>query len=250
MNASSTPAAPPPDDRDARALGQPGDARVELVDQPRDRARRERVLANAGQVEAAHGRADVEARHVVGERRAALELDPARVRVERDRAREHHARARAPRERHDVDRELVRGVVARDEAGHHARVDRLGPVDHERHAHARDRRHRPAAQHLDVGVAAAHEHEIGLDRVHGLDGNAPRGDPRDEPPRPTPTRLAALWREFARRVEGSPRSCSARARPRTTRSGPPGCATSRASSPRACGCASSPTTPTTRCSRA
>jgi hypothetical protein len=57
----------------------------------------------------------------------------------------------------------------------------------------------PAAQHLDVGVAAAHEHEIGLDRVHGLDGNAPRGDPRMPDAKPD---LAALWRDFARRVEG------------------------------------------------
>ena len=28
-----------------------------------------------------------------------------------------------------IARELVRGVVARDEAGHHPRVDRLGSVD-------------------------------------------------------------------------------------------------------------------------
>ena len=82
-------------DRDARPRGQRRDPRVELGDQPRDRARGQRVLAHARQIEAAHGRAHVEARHVVGERRAALELDPARAAsIETARAITTRARAR------------------------------------------------------------------------------------------------------------------------------------------------------------
>jgi hypothetical protein len=87
------------DDRDARARGQRRDARVELVDEPRDRPRRERVLAHSRQVESAHGRADVEARDVVGERGTAVELDAVRRGIDRDRRRDHHPRARAAGQR-------------------------------------------------------------------------------------------------------------------------------------------------------
>jgi hypothetical protein len=123
---SSTPAAHPADDGDAprRRQGR------EPIDPVADRARRDRVLADAGQVEPAHGRADVEARDVVGHRRATLERDRARVRIDRRRAREDHVRAGAPREAGRVDLELVRRVVAGREARHHAGVDR----------HARGRR--------------------------------------------------------------------------------------------------------------
>jgi hypothetical protein len=62
--------------------------------------------------------------------------------------------------------------------------------------------------------------------------------------------FAALWREFAQRVEGLSSLVLGEGTPNGDAQRAAGCATSRVSSPRACGCASRPTTPITRCSRA
>jgi hypothetical protein len=128
------------------------------------------VLDHAGKLEAAHARSDVEARHVVGNRDPAVDLDAARDGIDARGAGEQHARARAPRQRHHVDFELVGGVLAGCEAGHHAGVHRDRTVEHDAEAHAGKRRHHPAAQDLHVGVPAADEHEISCRFVsHGTD---------------------------------------------------------------------------------
>ena len=152
----------PTDDRDAGAIAfakrrQRG---VQTIDEAADRSGRERMLAHAGQIEPRHRRADVEARHVVRERRTPLDLDAPRLRVDTQRRGQHDPRARAARERHRVDLELRGGVVARHEPGHHARVDRLRPIDHEGHTNTLHGRHHPTTQHLDMGVSSAHQNEV------------------------------------------------------------------------------------------
>jgi hypothetical protein len=143
--------------------------RVEAVDEVADRAGRQRVLAHTGALETAQRRADVEARDVVAERRPTLELHATRRGVDARGGREHHGGARASRQRHDVDLELRRAVLPGREARDHARVDRVGAVEHDRHPRRRQRRHCEAPEHLHVRMAAAHEHELLRDAraLHG-----------------------------------------------------------------------------------
>jgi predicted outer membrane protein len=164
--------------------------RVEAVHEAADGSRRQRVVAHARQVEAAHARAHVEARHVVGQRRASLELEAPGVGEHTRRGGQHHARARAPRQGHHVDLQLAGRVVAGHGARDHARVDGVRAIDQQGHAHAFERVHRPAPQHLHVGVTAAHQDEV---QAHGRGsrragagahaGMLPRGRTgRDGPP--------------------------------------------------------------------
>ena len=61
---------------------------VEPIDEAPDRPRREGVLADAGELQAAQRRAHVEARHVVGDGGTALELDALRLGIDTQRAAE------------------------------------------------------------------------------------------------------------------------------------------------------------------
>ena len=49
----------------------------------------------------------------------------------------------------------------------HAPVRRVHVPGHQRHAHRRQRPHRPLPQHLDVRVPAAHQHQVLRARVRG-----------------------------------------------------------------------------------
>ncbi len=148
------------DEVDRAAAREAREAPLELIHEAADRPRGERVLARARELEAAHPRADVEARDVVTERRTTRAVDAAGLGVDARRRREDHARPGAPRERDDVDLALFGGVVAGHEARHHARVEGLGPIEDDRHAQVGHGPHREPADHLDVRVAAAHEHQL------------------------------------------------------------------------------------------
>ena len=138
------------------------DPLVQPVDEVADRPRCQGVLGHAREGEASDGGTDIEARDVVADRWAPLEIDPPRPRVDARCRGEHDVRSGAARQGHDVDLELVGRVVARNEARHHTRVDGLGAVEHHRRAHAGLGPHHQPAQHLDVGVPAADQDEIAL----------------------------------------------------------------------------------------
>ncbi len=150
------------DDQRAKA-GAPARALDHLVDAAHvlaDGAARQRVLPHAGQAEPGHGRAHVEGDGVVDDGGPPLEREAARGGVQPGDRGHDAPRAGAHGERPHVDLELVAPVLARDEARHHAGVHGDRPVDDERDADAGHRRHRPATQDLDVGVAAADQDEI------------------------------------------------------------------------------------------
>ena len=67
----------------------------------------------------------------------------------------------------EIDVALVEGIVASDEARNHARVGRLYVPADQRQPHARHRLHTEALQDMDMGVAAANQHEI-LEERSGL----------------------------------------------------------------------------------
>ncbi len=148
------------------AAGLPGplEQPVEPLDEAADGPGGEGVLAHPRQLEAGDRRADVERHPVVGHRRPAGQQQPPRGGVDAGGRGDDHPRPGAPGQRQDVDLQLVGAVLAGDEARHHARVDGDRRVHHQRQPAARRRLHGEAAQHLDVGVAAADEDEVAESR--------------------------------------------------------------------------------------
>ena len=69
------------------------------------------------------------------------------------------------RQRTGVDMGIVEAVMAGDETGQHAGIGRVHLAADQREAHARDRLHAEHAQHRDVRVAGADQHDV-LD--HGM----------------------------------------------------------------------------------
>ena len=121
------------------------------------------MFGDAGQIELAHRRPDIEACQIEADRRAAGERELPLHGIEILRRREDHAGPCPPRERDDVDLELREPIVAGDEARDHARVDGDGSVEYDDEAHIRRRIHRPAPQHLHVRVATSDQHDGGSD---------------------------------------------------------------------------------------
>ena len=142
------------------APAQRADQVLRARDQLGNGPRGQRVLAHAGEIEAAHRRAHVERRGVVGQRRAAVEEDAALGGVDAGGPRHDGARAGAAGQRPHVDLQLVAPILTRHEARHHPRIDRDGPIHDHREADARHRRHGPAPEHLHVSMAAADEDEV------------------------------------------------------------------------------------------
>ena len=142
------------------APAQRGDQLFRARDQLGDRPCGQRVLAHAGEIEAAHRRAHVERRGVIGQRRAAVEEDAALGGVDAGGPRHDGARAGAAGQGPHVDLQLVAPVLTCHEARDHPRVDRDGPIHDHREADARHRRHGPAREHLHVSMAAADEDEV------------------------------------------------------------------------------------------
>ena len=70
-----------------------------------------------------------------------------------------------------VDVGIVVGVVARDDAGQHARIGCLDVAGDQRDADPGNRRHAESPQHGHVAVTAAEQHQVFHDRdarKHGL----------------------------------------------------------------------------------
>ena len=82
--------------------------------------------------------------------------------VDPERTRDDDAGANTPGEWQNVDLEFLLAVLARDEPRYHARVHGDRPIHNQRDPSVRQWLHGEALEHLDVGVAAADEDEIGL----------------------------------------------------------------------------------------
>ena len=80
--------------------------------------------------------------------------------VDADRLVADQPRAGEARQPAEVDMALVEIVVAGDPARQHARIRGLDIAGDQRHPHARHRPHAKALQHMDMGMAAADEHQI------------------------------------------------------------------------------------------
>ncbi len=149
---------------EARAAAGGGHEGLDPRDEVADRAGGHRVRAHPRDVKARDGGAHVQRHGVVADGRAAVEQQATAGRIDPGGPRHDAARAGAQRQRPHVDLEVFAAVLSGHEAGDHAGVDRDRLVHDQGEARAGDRpgrqRHRPAPEHLDVGVAAAHQDEI------------------------------------------------------------------------------------------
>ena len=145
--------------------------RPDLPHQARDRTGGAGPLPDAGQVESGDGATDVEGDEVVGERGAPREPDAPVGRIHSHRGREDDFGARQPGQRDHVDLQLRGPVLTGDEPGHHPGVDGDRRVEHHRHPGLGPRAHHHPAEDLDVGMATAHQDDVGpVGRVLTHDG--------------------------------------------------------------------------------
>ena len=128
--------------------------------QLRDGLHRCRVLGGARDGVETGRRADVEDEQVVGNRRPVLQQHPAVGPVETDGLGLDQARAGPGRQPGEIDVTVVEGVMAGDEARDHAGVGRLDVPADQGQAHAGHRLHAEAFQDVDMGMAAANQHEV------------------------------------------------------------------------------------------
>ena len=104
--------------------------------------------------------ADIERQHLIGERRLVLEQhQPARP-VESDRFGMDQAGTGARGEGGEIDVAFVEAVAAGDEAREHAGIGCAHVARDQGDLHAGHGPLAEARQHMDVGMAAAHQHEI------------------------------------------------------------------------------------------
>ena len=152
-----------PDHRDVQGLAPARHARDEgepAAAEFGDRLHRRGVLGRAGDRRQAGRGADVERQEIVGDGRPVLQQHLAIDAIEPDRFGLDQARAGPRRHARKVDVAFVEGIVAGDEARDHAGVGGLDVAPDQRQADAGHRLHAEALQHMDVGMAAADQHEI------------------------------------------------------------------------------------------
>lgn len=121
---------------------------------------RQRHRRQPRQAKAGGRRSQVEGCEVVAQRGPVLEKKPPRPRVDAAQASEDDSAAGGAREGGHVDLRLSRGVPAGDHAGRHPRINRDRAVEHGRQACAAVRPPREPPEHLDVGMAAADQHDV------------------------------------------------------------------------------------------
>ena len=139
-----------------QSLDPAGDRRRQTVDRPGG----DRVLAHAGQLEAGHGRANVEGGDVERDRLAALDQQTPVRRFDAGAGRENDPDARPARQRHRVDLQFMPFVLAGHQSGRHAGVDGDRRVDDEGRLDGRVRVHHPVAEDLDVGVPGTDQDDL------------------------------------------------------------------------------------------
>ena len=129
-----------------------------------DRAGTENVLRGAGRLACA--RPGVERQDVVAKTLAPGRGHLAPRWIDAGRRVQEKARARARRERDQIDAAIPGPVVPRDDAGNHARVESVATRTEKGEANAFDRRVAEALQHSEMAVPAADEKKM----FHELEG--------------------------------------------------------------------------------
>ena len=109
--------------------------------------------------------------------------------VEPDRLVADQPRAGKAREPAEIDMAFLKRVMPGDIAGQHARIGCLDIAADQGDPHSGQRPHAKALQHMDMGVAAAHEDEIVSDRTalphrHTMPERRAKNEPRVRPPFP------------------------------------------------------------------
>lgn len=121
---------------------------------------RRRMLGRARDRVHARRGADIERHEIVGDRRAILEphlpVDP----VEPDRFGTDQPCAGPGTQPRQVDMAFVEGIAAGHEARDHAGIGCLDVPTDQGEPHPGHRLHAEASQHMDMRMAAAHEHEV------------------------------------------------------------------------------------------
>ena len=123
------------------------------------------MVSCAGQV---RGDADVDGGKVIGQGRAAGEVDQPRLPVDAGGAVEDQAGLGEPGQTDQVDHQRFAPVMARDEAGQHPGIGRDGIGVDDGQPGAGQGVHRPHPQHQRMGMAAAEKDKV-ADRGRGGD---------------------------------------------------------------------------------
>ena len=112
----------------------------------------------------ARRRSDVDGQHVVRDWWTTAEVDVPMCEVETDRLVEHRPGIGEPSEDLEIDVRLVVRVMARHDAGEHARVWCLDIPRDQRQADPGERLHAESLQHGDMAMSAANQHQVFDDR--------------------------------------------------------------------------------------
>ena len=139
--------------------------------QPIDGLDRGGVLSGAGYGAQVRRRTDVDRDQIVGDRRPRPASHAPFSTIETGRFLVDQTRAGETGERPQIDVALRARVVAGNEPGQHPGVRCLDVPRDEGDAQARHRSHAEAFQDMDVGVAAADEHQVFDDRRDTHDGD-------------------------------------------------------------------------------
>ena len=125
-----------------------------------ERLGRDRVLGETRKVRHVRGHADVERGDIESDRSAVLDHHLAAHEIDTVRPAEHQPRPGKSRELHQVDVEIVSGVMTCHVTGQHAGIGGRGPGIDQRQPNARERVHPPFSQHQRMGMAATNENEV------------------------------------------------------------------------------------------
>jgi hypothetical protein len=118
------------------------------------------VLARARHVSGIRRRTDIERQQIVRDRRAAAADRAAAGKIKVDDLVLVETRPGKTGQRTGVDMGFVDTVIAGDESGQHAGIGCVHLAADQGKAHARDRLHAELAQHRNVGVAGADQHDV------------------------------------------------------------------------------------------
>ena len=162
-SASSTPPAPPPITMTLSGPRQVVMRSAELEPAPAelgDRLDRDRPLLGTRDGPDIGRRADIDRQQVVAERRLVLQQHPPPGAIDAGRLGMDQPHARSGAELRQVDVALREAVAAGDEARDHAGVGRLDIAADQRHRRVLQRPLAELLQDMDVGMAAADQHQI------------------------------------------------------------------------------------------
>jgi hypothetical protein len=157
-----------PDTERPAALGHPLDQALPASQEGVDGLHGQREFSGPGDIDRARPGAGIDGQQVEVHRRAAADLKHARFRVEPLDLAVIEPGAGETCQRTEVDMAFVKVVMSGDVAGQHAGVGGMDVPCDQRQAQAGEGAHAKTAQHRDVGVAAADQHQVLRDGRVGL----------------------------------------------------------------------------------